>query len=67
MRGKGIVDVRGRQGHGDQLVRVVVEVPAKLKAEQRKKLQEFAESCGEDAYPLGKSFWAKAKNAFRKP
>src|ERR1041385_1839402 len=47
LRGKGIVHVNGRE-HGDLLVRVIVEVPTKLNAEQRAKLQEFAELCGED-------------------
>jgi molecular chaperone DnaJ len=61
LRGKGMPDVHGRHDKGDELVRVVVEVPQKLTTEQRKKLQEFAASCGNDAHPIGKSFWDKFK------
>jgi molecular chaperone DnaJ len=64
LRGKGIVHVNGRE-HGDLLVRVMVEVPTRLNAEQRAKLQEFAELCGEENTPLGKSFFERAKEFFR--
>jgi len=37
-----------------------------LNAEQRKKLQEFAELCGEDTQPMMKSFVEKAKKWFGK-
>jgi molecular chaperone DnaJ len=45
-------------------VRVQVEVPTRLNHEQKAKLQEFAESCGEDANPISKSFFEKAKRLF---
>lgn len=64
LRGKGIVHVNSRE-HGDLLVRVIVEVPTKLNAEQRAKLQEFAELCGEENTPLRKSFFDRAKEFFR--
>ena len=64
LRGKGVVHVNGRE-HGDLLVRVMVEVPTRLNAEQRAKLQEFAELCGEENTPLGKSFFERAKEFFR--
>jgi len=64
LRGKGIVHVNGRE-RGDLLVRVIVEVPARLNAEQRAKLQEFAELCGDDNTPLRKSFFDRAKEFFR--
>src|ERR1700736_6101731 len=64
LRGKGIVHVNGRE-RGDLLVRVIVEVPTRLNAEQRAKLQEFAELCGEENTPLGKSFFELAKEFFR--
>jgi molecular chaperone DnaJ len=64
LRGKGIVHVNGRE-HGDLLVRVMVEVPTRLNAEQRAKLQEFAELCGEENTPLRKSFFERAKEFFR--
>ena len=64
LRGKGIVRVNSRE-HGDLLVRVIVEVPTRLNAEQRAKLQEFAELCGEDNTPLRKSFFERAREFFR--
>jgi molecular chaperone DnaJ len=63
LRGKGVVHVNGRE-HGDLLVRVMVEVPTRLNAEQRAKLQEFAELCGEENTPLRKSFFERAKEFF---
>ena len=47
------------------VVRVFVEVPTKLNGEQRKKLEEFAEVCGEENLPMHKSFFEKAKEFFR--
>jgi molecular chaperone DnaJ len=64
LRGKGIVHVNGRE-HGDLLVRVIVEVPTRLNAEQRAKLEEFANLCGEENTPLRKSFFERAKEFFR--
>ena len=64
LRGKGIVHVNGHE-RGDLLVRVLVEVPTRLNAEQRAKLQEFAELCGDDNTPLRKSFFERAKEFFR--
>jgi molecular chaperone DnaJ len=64
LRGKGIVHVNGRE-RGDLLVRVIVEVPTRLNAEQRAKLQEFAELCGDENTPLRKSFFERAKEFFR--
>jgi molecular chaperone DnaJ len=63
LRDKGVVHVNGRE-RGDLLVRVMVEVPTRLNAEQRTKLQEFAESCGEENTPLRKSFFERAKEFF---
>ncbi len=64
LRGRGIVHVNGRE-HGDLLVRVMVEVPTKLNAEQRAKLLEFSELCGEENTPLRKSFFERAREFFR--
>ena len=50
---------------GDLIVRVFVEVPSKLNADQRRKLEEFAETMGEENSPLHKSFFEKAKEFFR--
>jgi len=64
LRGKGIVNVEGR-GRGDLLARVVVEVPTRLNAEQRRKLEEFSAVVGEENSPLHKSFFERARNFFR--
>ncbi len=63
LKGKGM-PVLNSHHHGDLVTRIAVEVPTKLNAEQRRKLEEFAESCGEDNAPLHKRFFAKAKEFF---
>ena len=63
LKGKGMSNLRG--GHsGDQLIRVHVEVPTSLDADQRKKLEEFAVVCGDADEPVAKSFNNKAKRFF---
>jgi len=64
LRGKGVPTLSSSQ-RGDLLVRVMVEVPSKLNAEQRQKLEEFAALCGEENTPIHKSFFEKAKDFFR--
>ncbi len=64
LKGKGIRSVQG-YGIGDLLARVVVEVPAKLNAVQRAKLEEFAALCDPNVHPRSKSFFEKAKDFFR--
>ena len=64
VKGKGVKNLQG-YGHGDLLVRVHVEVPSKLNAAQRCKLEEFAKLCDENVHPLRKSFFDKAKSLFR--
>jgi molecular chaperone DnaJ len=44
---------------------VAVEVPTKLNAEQRRKLEEFAALMGDENTPLHRSFFEKAKEFFR--
>ena len=63
-RGKGIVNINGR-GHGDLMVRAIVEVPSRLNAQQRQKLEEFADLCGDENTPLRKSFFERAKEFFK--
>ncbi len=63
LKGKGIKNVQG-YGAGDLLARVQIEVPARLNAAQRAKLEEFAKLCDENVHPLSKSFIEKAKSLF---
>ena len=63
LRGKGVPTLNSSQ-RGDLMVRVLVEVPSKLGSEQRKKLEEFADLCGDENTPLHKSFFEKAKEWF---
>jgi molecular chaperone DnaJ len=65
IRGKGVPVLNSPSQRGDLLVRVMVEVPTKLNNEQREKLQEFAELCGEENTPIHKSFFEKAKEFFK--
>jgi len=46
LRDKGIPDVHAR-GRGDELVRVNVEIPARLNSQQRRLMEEFARMQGE--------------------
>jgi molecular chaperone DnaJ len=64
LRGKGIVNVNGRE-RGDLLARVIVEVPTRLNAEQRQKLAEFADLCGDENTPMRKSFFERAREFFK--
>jgi molecular chaperone DnaJ len=64
LRGQGVPHLRGN-GKGDLLIRVQVEVPTKLSGEQKKKLEDYAEACGDPANPMAESFVQKAKKFFR--
>ncbi|MBP7216985.1 MAG: molecular chaperone DnaJ [Candidatus Omnitrophica bacterium] len=59
---KGIPDVHGR-GNGDELVRVTVDIPSRLSAQQRQLIEEFARLSGEDVDR--ESIGDKIKKAFR--
>ena len=63
LKDRGMPGLRSGQ-RGDQLVRVHVEVPTRLTAEQRKKLEEFAIACGDANEPVARSFFEKAKKYF---
>jgi len=62
LREKGIPDLHGRD-IGDELVRVTVEIPARLNNEQLRLIQEFARASGE-TIEKG-SFAEKIKRTFR--
>ncbi|MCX5716382.1 MAG: molecular chaperone DnaJ [Candidatus Omnitrophica bacterium] len=61
LREKGIPDLHNR-GTGDELVRVDVEIPSRLTAEQRKSIEEFARASGEAVNK--ESFTEKIKKTF---
>ncbi len=63
LRNRGIKDLRSG-GKGDLHVEVQVEVPTKLKSEQKEKLVEFSDSIGEENNPMQESFFEKAKRFF---
>jgi len=62
LRGLGMPDLRGYR-QGDQLVKVVVEVPARLSRKQRELLREFEEGRDTRAYPLYRRFMDKLKKS----
>ena len=62
LRDKGIPDVHGGE-HGDELVKVNVEIPSRLNAQQRKAIEDFARASGEDIE--NGSFADKIKKAFK--
>ena len=63
LKGRGMPHLRGGS-HGDQLIRVQVEVPDSLSAEQRQILEEFARVSGDPDQPMSKGFFEKAKKFF---
>src|SRR5512136_273825 len=60
MRGKGVPHLRGN-GRGDQMVVVNVEVPKSLTSEQRRLMEQLAESLGSEVRPAERGFldWLK--------
>ena len=63
LKGKGLPRL-GSYGRGDQLVRVTVETPTRLTAEQKDLLRKFDEIGEESCHPLHHSFFEKVKNFF---
>ena len=63
LKGRGVKNLQG-YGQGDLHVRVQVEVPSHLNAEQKHKLQEFAALCDGKEAPLAQGFFEKAKKFF---
>ena len=64
VKGRGVKNLQG-YGQGDLHVRVQVEVPTHLTAEQKLKLSEFSALCDGKEMPLSQSFFAKAKKFFK--
>jgi len=63
LKGRGMPHLRGGS-HGDQLIRVQVEVPTNLSSEQKKILEEFGRVSGDTDEPMSKGFFEKAKKFF---
>ena len=63
LKNKGLARL-GSYGRGDQLVRVIVEVPSKLSSEQKDLLRKFEESGADSAHPMHHHFFEKVKNIF---
>ncbi|OGW35693.1 MAG: molecular chaperone DnaJ [Nitrospirae bacterium GWD2_57_9] len=63
LKGKGFPYLRG-SGIGDQLCRIMVEVPGKLTARQKELLQEFDLLNGEHSAPITTGFFDKVKEIF---
>lgn len=64
LKGKGVPHLHD-YGVGDELVKVQVEVPTDLTAEQKRALKEFARVSGEGSGPLSRSFMEKMGRLFR--
>ncbi len=64
LKEKGIPSLRG-YGRGDEYVKVAMETPTNLNAEQKRLLKQFAESCGEETSPISGSFMDKVKRMFK--
>ena len=63
VKGKGIPHLHGG-GRGDQHVRILVETPTHLSAEQKELLERFAELSGEQTHPQTKTFFEKVRELF---
>lgn len=63
MRGKGMPKFGG-YGRGDQIVTVQVEVPTALTDDQKRLVEQLAESFGADFHPQQRSFLDKLKGLF---
>ena len=63
LRDRGMPSLRGGT-KGNQFARVHIEVPKKLKGDQRELLEQFAKVSGDAENPVEESFWDKAKKIF---
>lgn len=58
IKGKGVPYFR-RDGRGDHMVRVIVEIPTKLTKKQRQDIEDFDKTLGDKNYEKKKSFFDK--------
>ena len=64
LKGKGMPSLRGGY-KGEQYVKVMLQVPNKLTAEQKDLLEQFAKISGDKVFPQGDSFKEKIKKVFK--
>jgi molecular chaperone DnaJ len=63
LRGKGL-PVFGGYGKGDELVKVIVEVPERLSDRQRELLEQLAREMGTETHPQQQGFLDKLRGLF---
>ncbi len=63
LKGKGMTALRARE-RGDLNVEIFVETPVNLTPKQRKLLEEFSQSCTEEAHPQSHGFFDSVKRFF---
>lgn len=62
LKAKGLARL-GSYGRGDQLVRVIVEIPTKLSSDQKDLLKKFTDGDA-GSHPMHQNFFEKVKNIF---
>ncbi|HLF17969.1 MAG TPA: molecular chaperone DnaJ [Candidatus Omnitrophota bacterium] len=63
LKAKGMPNLHG--GVGDQYVNVIIQVPSRLSAEQKRLLEEYARVSGEEVQPASESIKEKIKKVFK--
>lgn len=63
IKGKGMTGLRSRE-RGDLHVEILVETPVNLSPKQRKLLEEFAQTCSNEAHPQTQGFFDTVKRFF---
>jgi len=64
LKNKGIAHIHD-YGRGDQLVKIQIDVPTDLTAEQKRLLKEFEQVSSQSSGPLHKTFLEKMKRLFK--
>ena len=64
LRGKGVQKLQ-RSDRGDQMVKVIVEVPKNLSKKQKEALQAFEDTLDDKNYEKRSSFFDKIKDLFK--
>jgi molecular chaperone DnaJ len=64
LRGKGMPDVHSK-AHGDQYVKVMIQVPTQLSSEQKRLLEDFSRISGENHQLKNDSIKEKIKKVFK--